>query len=140
MTDTPAEVEAARALVAAYDALNSPEHAAEAEKLRELSLKVSARAEAFNAAQAALHAANKSACANGTPPAPNVEAAEVINGLGYKREIHESRLFTGWKSAAEADLAEDGVVDLTDMPHSYPDEDDIPEEQTARANGADYNA
>ena len=80
MTDTPAEVEAARALVAAYDALNSPEHAAEAEKLRELSLKVTARAEAFAAAQAALHAANAGACAAGATPAANTEAAAIING------------------------------------------------------------
>jgi hypothetical protein len=127
MTDTPAEVEAARALVAAYDALNSPEHAAEAEKLRELSLKVSARAEAFNAAQAALHAANKSACANGTPPADNTEAARVIL---------QCTPYTGARKGTLADLAEDDIVDLTDMPNSYPEDDDIPEEQTARSNGA----
>lgn len=126
MTDTPAEVEAARALVAAYDALNSPEHAAEAEKLRELSLKVSARAEAFNAAQAALHAANAGACANGTPPADNTIAERVITGHGHG----------GWEIGIRAGLASDDIVDLTDMPHSYPDEDDIPEEQTARSNGA----
>jgi hypothetical protein len=127
MTDTPAEVEAARALVAAYDALNSPEHAAEAEKLRELSLKVSARAEAFTAAQAALHAANATSCANGTPPADNTEAARVIL---------QCTPYTGARKGTLADLAEDDIVDLTDMPHSYPEDDDIPEEQTARSNGA----
>ena len=126
MTDTPAEVEAARALVAAYDALNSPEHAAEAEKLRELSLKVTARAEAFAAAQAALHAANAGACANGTPPADNTIAARVIAGHGHG----------GWETGVRDDLASDDIVDLTDMPHSYPEDDDIPEEQTARSNGA----
>jgi hypothetical protein len=126
MSDTPAEVEAARALVAAYDALNSPEHAAEAEKLRELSLKVSARAEAFTAAQAALHAANASACAAGTPPADNTIAERVIAGHGHG----------GWETGIRDDLASDDIVDLTDMPHSYPNDDDIPEEQTARSNGA----
>ena len=128
MTDTPAEVEAARALVAAYDALNSPEHAAEADKLRELSLKVSARSEAFNAAQAALHAANQGACLNGTPPADNSIAARVIAGHGHN----------GWETGFRADLASDDVVDLTDLTESYADDED--EHQTARANGADSNA
>jgi hypothetical protein len=127
MSDTPAEVEAARALVAAYDALNSPKHAAEAEQLRELSLQVAGRVEAYAAAQAALHAANAGACANGTPPADNTEAARVIL---------QCTPYTGARKGTLADLAEDDIADLTDMPHSYPDEDDIPEEQTARNTGA----
>ena len=127
MTDTPAEVEAARALVAAYDALNSPDHTAEAEKLRELSLKVAGRVEAFAAAQAALHSANAGACANGVPPADHTIAARVFAG-------HH----TGWENGFRDDLASDDVVDLTDLTESYADDED--EHQTARANGADSNA
>ena len=78
MTDTPAEVDAARALVAAYDALNSPEHQQEAERLRELSLRVSSRVDAFRAAQERIHGLHAAACANGTPAADNTEAAQVI--------------------------------------------------------------
>jgi hypothetical protein len=128
MSDTPAEVEAARALVAAYDALNSPKHAAEAEQLRELSLQVAGRVEAYAAAQAALHAANAGACANGTPPADNTIAARVIAGHGHG----------GWETGntelddLKASYADDELFDV----RALPDEDDIPEEQTARSTGA----
>jgi hypothetical protein len=126
MTDTPAEVEAARALVAAYDALNSPDHAADAQRLRELSISVAGRVEAYASAQAALHAANAGACADGVPPAENVDAARMFQGP-----------YSGWEQGVRDDLADHDVVDLTDMTHSYADDD---EHQTARANGADSNA
>jgi hypothetical protein len=126
MTDTPAEVEAARALVAAYDALNSADHAADAQRLRELSISVAGRVEAYAAAQAALHAANAGACADGVPPAMNVDAARMFQGP-----------FSGWEQGIRDDLADHDVVDLTDMTQSYADDD---EHQTARANGADSNA
>jgi len=135
MTDTPAEVEAARALVAAYDALNSPDHTAEADKLRELSQKVAGRVEAFAAAQAALHAANAGACAAGTPPADNSEAAKLF--VGKQDGWHNPHPFTGWEVGTRDDLATDDIVDLTDLTESYAEED---EHQTARANGADSNA
>ncbi len=128
MTDTPAEVEAARALVAAYDALNSPDHTAEADKLRELSQKVAGRVEAFAAAQAALHAANAGACAAGIPPAANTQAAAMF----------DPRPFTGWETGFRDDLASDDIVDLTDLTESYADDED--EHQTARANGAHSDA
>lgn len=115
MTDTPAEVEAARALVAAYDALNSPEHEAEAESLRQLSLRVSSRVDAFQAAQDRIHGLHAAACAKGTPAAANEQAAQVING--------DNELFD-----------DSDIVDLTDMTESYADNDD--EFSTSRAAGA----
>ena len=126
MTDTPAEVEAARALVRAYDELNSAEHTAEAERLRELSISVAGRVEAYAAAQAALHSANAGACANGVPPALNVDAARMFQGP-----------YSGWEKGVQDNLEDHGVVDLSDLTASYTDDD---EHQTARANGADSNA
>ena len=106
MTDTPSEVDAARALVAAYDALNSPEHQQEAERLRELSLRVSSRVDAFRAAQDRIHGLHAAACANGTPAADNTEAVQVINGAD---------------------------VELEDMTHLFAEDDDF---STPRAAGA----
>jgi hypothetical protein len=126
MTDTPAEVEAARALVAAYDALNSPDHAADAQRLRELSISVAGRVEAYAAAQAALHAANAGACASGVAPADNTQAERMFIGP-----------YSGWEKGVQGDLEDHGVVDLSDLTASYTDDD---EHQTARANGADSNA
>ena len=72
MTD---RLEAARAFVAAGDALNSPEHQADVEQLREISNRVTARQEAYDAAQEALFAADRT-CA----PADNVQAEAVLFG------------------------------------------------------------
>ena len=78
MTD---RLEAARAFVAAGDALNSPEHAADVEQLREISNRVTAREEAFKAAQDALFAADAAAVETGAEPAAdNVEAQAVLFG------------------------------------------------------------
>lgn len=71
MTD---RLEAARAFVAAGDALNSPEHQADVEQLREISNRVTARQEAYDAAQEALFAADRTC-----KPADNTEAEAVID-------------------------------------------------------------
>ena len=110
MTDTPPEVEAARALVAAYDALNSPEHEKEAESLRELSLRVSSRGGAVQAAQDRMQGLHAAACASGTPAADNTEAAHVING--------------------------DDDTEIEDLTHLFAEDDDEDEFSTPRANGA----
>lgn len=78
MTD---RLEAARAFVAAGDALNSPEHQADVEKLREISNRVSEREEAFRDAQDALFDADRKAVESGAEPAAdNAEAETVLFG------------------------------------------------------------
>ena len=114
--DTPADVAAARALAAAYDALNSPEHKQEAETLRELSLKVTARIDALNAARASLHSVNEQQVETGeAEPAPNIEAAQTIAGKGW---VHQ------FLNGDHPSMSGDPLVF------------DMPEEATARANGA----
>jgi hypothetical protein len=108
MTDTPPEVEAGRAIAAAWDALNSPEHKADAESLRDVSKRVSTRVEAFKAAQNRLHEIHAAACASGTPAADNTEAADVING----------------------------DEDIEDLTHLFAEDDDENEFETASAHGA----
>lgn len=124
MTDTPPEVEAGRAIAAAWDALNSPEHKADVETLRDVSKRVSSRTDAFQAAQDRIHGLRTAACANGTPAADNTQAAQVIDP---KRE---------WASQFLTDAHNHGVVDLTDLTASYADDDDVDEDASARRSGA----
>lgn len=84
MTD---RLEAARAFVAAGDALNSPEHQADVEQLREISNRVTARQEAYDAAQEALFA-----CDRAEKPADNAEAEAVLFGEPPAAESAESIL------------------------------------------------
>lgn len=101
MTDTPPEVEAARALAEAWDALNSTEHKADVESLRELSLRVSTRTEAFEAAQNRLRAIHVAACANGTPAADNTKAASVIYN-----DYMQQKVTMPWADTVLEDLSE----------------------------------
>lgn len=178
MTDP---LEAARAYVAAGDALKSPEHAADVEKLRELSNRVREREAALEAAQAALFGEHQRQVEEGeAEPAPNEEAARTIRnfrgddeGLHYEGKLPpEAAKTIGGKpwveqflngdhpalSASESDDVlfemEDAEGDDTDEPtdptirsRQYTDylTDtfqppanglDVPEEATARANGA----
>lgn len=119
--ETPAAVAAARALVAAYDALSSDEHKAEAEKLRELSKRVNDRVEAFQSAQAAIQQVHVAQVASGeAPAADNQQAAYAF-----------ARYFNGNHPVLSAD---DEGMDLEDLVQSYDARDD--EHSTAKANGA----
>jgi hypothetical protein len=116
------------------EAINSALHSGEVEKARELSEqleaiqgRIKAREADHEASMEALRAFHRQQVAAGTTPATNEEAERVIL---------KCTPYTGARKGTLADLAEDDIVDLTDMPHSYPEDDDIPEEQTARSHGA----
>lgn len=124
MTDP---LEAARAYVAAGDALKSPEHAADVEKLRELSNRVREREAALEAAQEALFGAHQEQVQTGeAEPAPNVEAAKTIGGKPWVEQF-----LNGDHPALSA---EDDIFEPEQPFHSFGGE--VPEEATARANGA----
>jgi len=83
MTDP---LEAARAFVAAGDALNSQEHAADVEKLREISQRVHAREQAYADAHTALINCHCKQVETGeAEPAPNLEAEAVIENRDFTR-------------------------------------------------------
>lgn len=125
MTDP---LEAARAYVAAGDALKSPEHAADVEKLRELSNRVREREAALEAAQAALFGAHQEQVETGeSEPAPNEEAARVLAG----QRPWVAQFLNGDHPALSSD---EDIFEPEQPFHSFGGE--IPEEATARANGA----
>ena len=139
MTDP---LEAARAYVAAGDALKSPEHAADVEKLRELSNRVREREAALEAAQEALFGAHQEQVQTGeAEPAPNVEAAKTIGGKPWVEQF-----LNGDHPALSADEGEQekpAWPEYTGNQTRYFQEvadqvlfNDTPEEATARANGA----
>jgi len=119
MTDP---LEAARAYVAAGDALNSPDHASDVEKLRELSNRVREREAALEAAQAALFGAHQAQVQSGeAEAAPNVEAAQTIAGKSWTEQF-----LCGDHPAINGD--------------NELFEDAIPEEQSAKGNGGWYES
>lgn len=89
-------VEAARAYVAAHDALSSPEHAEDVAKLRDVSKRVKEREAAFEQARAALFDAHEEDVACGRAlPAANAEArAVILNGFGHNYADDPAEDFT----------------------------------------------
>ena len=76
-------LEAARAYVAAHDALASPDHVSDVEKLRELSNRVREREAAAQQAQEALFGAHREEVESGeAEPADNTDAGRIIDPHG----------------------------------------------------------
>ena len=133
MTDTPAKVLAARALIEAYDALNSDEHRADVDKRRELDLqraeiseRIAAREDAYEAAMNDKHAADEAACATGeAEPAENQQARSAF-----------SRYFNGNHPTLSQDT--DEGLSLDDLAQSYPP-DDEPKQRWDEAASAKCN-
>lgn len=125
MTDP---LEAARAYVAAGDALKSPEHAADVEKLRELSNRVREREAALEAAQEALFGAHQEQVQTGEYQAAlNAQAARTI---ASPKPWVEQFLNGGNQACAEDDIFE------PEQPfHTLANGLDVHESQTCRNSG-----
>jgi hypothetical protein len=119
------------------EAINSAEHSGDAEKAAQLSkelealqTRVKAREAEHEASMEALRAFHRMQVGAGMPAAPNHQAARVIDPRSY---IDQAGDYFAARGSIQADLEDDGIVDLTDMTESYPDED---EHSTAKSNGA----